>query len=135
MTIRDSKNHNDANNDLSPMARAKMDQYANFMIRMIETDISFFEYLIVMADGDLLKKICIEAMQIGVKDSAIVPFKVMALPGFDFEKYTKIRDRIPTIFAPSCWGGLTYNSLGLEFKSLFINMFENHGDYLSINVI
>ena len=36
MTIRESKNPNDAYNDLSPMARAKMDQFANFMIRMIE---------------------------------------------------------------------------------------------------
>ena len=36
MTIREGKNPNDAYNDLSPMARAKMDQFANFMIRMIE---------------------------------------------------------------------------------------------------
>ena len=36
MTIREGKNPNDAYNNLSPMARAKMDQFANFMIRMIE---------------------------------------------------------------------------------------------------
>lgn len=36
MTIREGKNPNDAYNDLSPMARAKMDQFANFIIRMIE---------------------------------------------------------------------------------------------------
>ena len=33
ITIREGKNPNDAYNDLSPMARAKMEQFANFMIR------------------------------------------------------------------------------------------------------
>lgn len=38
----------------------------------------------------------------------------------------------PTIFSPNCWGGLTYHSLGLQFMSPLINMWEDHDDYLRL---
>lgn len=66
----------------------------------------------------------------GIKEEIIVPLHAMALPGFDFDKYLRIKKNIPTIFAPNCWGGVTYNSLGLEFKSPFINMFVNRTEYI-----
>ena len=48
------------------------------------------------------------------------------------EKLRKLRENTPTIFAPNCWGGLTYHHLGLEFCSPLINMWENHDDYLKL---
>jgi len=71
-----------------------------------------------------------EAISKGINEEKIVPIYVMALPGFDFDKYICIKKHTPTIFAPNCWGGITYNSLGLEFKSPFINMFIGHTDYI-----
>lgn len=46
------------------------------------------------------------------------------------EKLRKLRENTPTIFAPNCWGGLTYHHLGLEFCSPLINMHIPHDEYL-----
>lgn len=46
------------------------------------------------------------------------------------EKLKDLRENTPTIFAPNCWGGLTYHHLGLQFKSPLINLFIHHDDYL-----
>ena len=46
------------------------------------------------------------------------------------DKIRALRENTPTIFAPNCWGGLTYHHLGLEFCSPLINMWETHDDYL-----
>lgn len=97
-----------------------------------DIDISSFDYLIIMAEADMLRAINKEAAAMGIDDSIIVPIKVMALPGFDFDKYQAIRKNVPTIICPNCWGGMIYNRLGLEFKSPFINMFESHDDFLKI---
>lgn len=91
-----------------------------------------YDYVIVMAEGIVLRDICNEAETMGISDDIIVPIKVMSLPGFDFEKYKRIRQNPPTLISPNCWGGITYNSLQLEFTSPFINMFESHADYLKM---
>lgn len=46
------------------------------------------------------------------------------------DKIRELRENTPTIFAPNCWGGITYHKLGLEFCSPLINMHEPHDDYL-----
>lgn len=95
-----------------------------------DIDSSSFDYLIIMAEADMLRAINKEAVAMGIDDSTIVPIKVMTLPGFAFEKYQAIRKNVPTIISPNCWGGMIYNRL--EFKSPFINMFETHDDFLKI---
>lgn len=89
-----------------------------------------FDYLIVAAEGKALHSIINEAINVGIDEGIVVPIKVMALPGFDFNKYIRIKRNIPTIFSPSCWGGIIYNILALPFMSPLINMFESHDDYL-----
>ena len=42
----------------------------------------------------------------------------------------ELRENTPTIFAPNCWGGITYHQLGLQFCSPFINMHIPHDEYL-----
>ena len=46
------------------------------------------------------------------------------------DKLRKLRENTPTIFAPNCWGGITYHSLGLQFCSPLINMHIDHDEYL-----
>lgn len=46
------------------------------------------------------------------------------------DKLRKLRENTPTIFAPNCWGGITYHHLGLQFCSPLINMHINHDEYL-----
>lgn len=45
-------------------------------------------------------------------------------------KLKELKAHTPTIFAPNCWGGITYNHLDLEFRSPLINMHEPHEEYL-----
>ncbi len=90
-----------------------------------------FDVVLIMTSNiPFIKEIQQEAISIGVSESDIIIWRVLTVPGFDFSKYRKLKLNTPTIFAPNCWGGVTYNHLGLQFKSPFINMFEKHDDYI-----
>ena len=90
-----------------------------------------FDYLIIMsATTSTVRAIEKEIRNFDIPESKIIPIKAMQLYGFDFDKYIRIKEDVPTIFAPNCWGGILYNSMGLEFNSPLINMFEEHKDYL-----
>ena len=91
-----------------------------------------FDAVIIMStQKNLTDEIITEAQARGIPNERIIPCRVLLLYGFNIKKYLKIKKSVPSIFAPNCWAGITYNSLGLQFKSPFINMFENHDDYLS----
>ena len=91
---------------------------------------SDFDRVIIMAEGKVYKAIYDEAIAKGFRDCDIVPCSVMGIVGFDFAKYKLLRKNTPTIFAPNCWGGITYHMLGLPFKSPLINMFVEAKDYI-----
>lgn len=46
------------------------------------------------------------------------------------DKIRELRENTPTIFAPNCWGGITYHHLGLQFCSPLINMHMHHDEYI-----
>ncbi len=89
-----------------------------------------YDRIIIMADNPAYNCICKEIRELGYEDKRIIPYKVMGFVGFNFEKYMRLREHTPTIFAPNCWGGITYNTLGLPFNSPIINMFFNPDDYI-----
>lgn len=89
-----------------------------------------FDVLIIMTERYVFPEIRKEAISKGVSEEKIVPLFVMTLPGFDFDKYACIKRNPPTIFTSNCWGGVTYSSLGLEFKSPLINLCLDHKDYI-----
>lgn len=94
-------------------------------------DASSFDVVIVMSySKGVIDEICNEATVLGVNPWNIIPCSVIRQIGFDFDKYREIKKNPPTIFAPNCWGGITYHKLALRFDSPFINMYENHDDYL-----
>lgn len=98
-----------------------------------DIDISSFDIVLVMAySRKAIDEISDEAIQLGVPFWNIIPCTVIGKIGFDFDKYRQIKKNPPTIFAPNCWGGITYHQLGLRFDSPFINMYESHDDYLKI---
>lgn len=89
-----------------------------------------FDFLVIATSNAILDSVLQEAVELGIEENRIVPISVMKLPRFNFDKYQKLKSHTPTIFAPNCWAGLTYHSLALPFKSSFINMFEDHDDYI-----
>lgn len=89
-----------------------------------------FDFLLIATSDAVLESVQFEAKEMGIDETIMVPISVMKLPKFDFDKYKQLKVNTPTIFAPNCWAGLTYHSLALSFKSPFINMFEDHDDYI-----
>lgn len=92
-----------------------------------------YEIIIIMVyDKKLGNEIKTEILNIGFEEYQIIPYHVIGKLGFKFNTYQNLVKRTPSIFAPSCWGGITYNYLGLRFCSPLINMFESHTDYLKL---
>ena len=88
-----------------------------------------FDYLIVASVSKFLE-IRKQVIELGIDEGKILAIKIFALPDLDLEKYISIKNSKISIFANCCWGGLTYNKLGMEFYSPFINMFESCDEYL-----
>lgn len=95
-----------------------------------EIKVSEIDYVIVLELDNEFKKIRYEILSKGFSDNAIIPFKSMTLDGFTLQKYIKLKEDVPSIFASNCWGGITYHNLGLPFISPTINMFFDEKDYL-----
>lgn len=90
------------------------------------------DIVILMVKGEVVKQIYAEAIGAGFLPEQIFTFGVLKQEKFDINKYMRIRKNPPTIFSNICWGGCTYHSLGLEFTSPLINMFESDSDYIKL---
>lgn len=73
-----------------------------------------------------------EAQQLGFNREQLISIKIFALPYFDFDNYVALIRSHISILSNICWGGVTYNALGLKFRSPLINMFELEEDYMKI---
>ena len=95
--------------------------------------IDAFDVVIILSKSTIaVQEITKELLAVGILDQFIIPCKALNILGFNFRKYIALKADTPSIIAPNCWGGFTYNSLGLRFNSPFINMFEKHEDYLKL---
>ncbi len=103
----------------------------NRFITKSELNYLDFDLLIISSMGKFSEIRC-EALSIGVDPKKIISMKVFSLPGFHIDKYMSLLNSNLTIFSINCWGGLTYNRLGMEFLSPFINMYVNETDYLKL---
>lgn len=91
-----------------------------------------FDFVVVMAQGKILNEICAEAVSLGILEEKILPCRVFGYSDFDVDRYCNLRKNTPTIFSNSCWGGVTYHSLGLPFCSPLINAWESDKDYINL---
>lgn len=69
---------------------------------------------------------------LNISREKVIPARVFLLPSFDLNRYIKVRESRISIIANHCWGGFTYNSLGMQFLSPFINMFVEAEDYIKL---
>ena len=69
---------------------------------------------------------------LGVSSRKLIPARVLDVPGFRIGEYLRLRREGISFVSDNCWGGLMYNTLGLEMRSPFINMFirREHFDRL-----
>lgn len=91
-----------------------------------------YDFVIMMADGVVLKEIRTELLELGVAPEKIFTYKILSMEDFSIERLENLKKNPPTILSNNCWGGITYHSLDLEFTSPLINMFVRDGSYLKL---
>lgn len=89
-----------------------------------------FDLVIVMVHKDSFSEIVKEAKGFGISEKKIVSYDIFDREELNLEKYLSIKRKPVTIFSNNCMGGITYNCLGLQFSSPFINMYLTGNDYL-----
>ena len=70
------------------------------------------------------------AKSIGLDTEKLLGDWIVCIPGFTLQKYRQLQRSKLSIFAVNCFGGLISNTLGLPFRSPFVNMFLSTEDYL-----
>lgn len=106
-----------------------LDGYSFIPIGKIRPD--KVDYIIVTSRR-YFNEILTTAKRIGFVQDNIIQAKVFALPNFCFSDYIKLVKSHVSIIANNCWGGAISNSLGLPFRSPFINMFEHDDEYIKL---
>lgn len=91
-----------------------------------------FDIVVIMAYETLFKEIYSEVQSLGIPQERIFKYDILCHPDLNIEKYIMLKKNPPSIFSNNCWGGVTYHSIGLEFTSPFINMYESETDYLKL---
>ncbi len=89
-----------------------------------------FDYCLV-ANRDFLGYIN-EATEFGVDKSKFIPIKVLAIPNFNFSEYVAVKTSNISIISSNCFGGIVYNTLGLEFLSPTIDLNLNDTDFIKL---
>lgn len=95
-----------------------------------------FDAIIITGDDKIFSEMVNEVKTNLVNEKnheiQIIPCRVMDTPGFTFNKYFAIRDNKVSILSENCWGGITYNNIGIPFASPLINMSIANADYLKL---
>lgn len=90
-----------------------------------------YDYLIDMNQNARSNVIRImKLLQIPVEK--VIPVRVFGLPFFDLRRWEEVKRSEVSIISSHCWGGYTYNTLGLEFKSPLVNMFFDNEDFFRL---
>lgn len=91
-----------------------------------------YDVVLVAAEEYLFGGIVSEAKEYGIESHRIFKIDILRKLELDLDANLQLQKSPPSILANNCWGGLTYNSLGLRFSSPLINMFESDEDYLKL---
>ncbi len=94
-------------------------------------DIKYVEYDYIVVLSDIyFKDIYNESIICGVNPSNILSYKFLAIPNLNIDDFIKLRESNISIVSNNCWGGIVYNTLGLECLSPFKNLFIEDMDYI-----
>ncbi len=90
-----------------------------------------FDYILIMNRKNELE-IVKTIINMGYSKERCIFERVMHLPGFDFEKYVRLRRSNISIISNNCWGGMVYQVLGMECLSPFKNLSLEDSDYFRL---
>lgn len=89
-----------------------------------------YEILVIGAKQIGMSKITKAARQFGLLEEKLLGDWIVCIPGFTLEKYRSLQRSHLSIFSRSCFGGLISNTLGLPFRSPFVNIALSNQDFL-----
>lgn len=90
-----------------------------------------YDYIMVMSEK-YYWEIFHEIADRGIPSDKIIPCKILELPNLDMDDYFYIKESKLSIVSNNCWGGIVYNTLGLECISPFKNLFFTGEDYIKV---
>lgn len=65
------------------------------------------------------------ARQLNLPEEKLLGDWIVTIPGFELGKYRRLQRSRLSIFPFNCFGGFISHTLGLPFRSPFVNMFFN----------
>ncbi len=85
-----------------------------------------YDILLVVGARQIgMNKITQSAHQLNLPEEKLLGDWIVTFPGFELGKYRQLQQSHLSIFSLNCFGGLISHTLGLSFRSPFINMFFN----------
>ena len=74
-------------------------------------------------------KVFKHAAQFNLPEEKLLGDWIVCIPGFTLDKYRELQRSRPSIFASNCIGGFFSNTLGLPFRSPFVNLWLPSDDF------
>lgn len=94
-------------------------------------DIKHIEYdYIVVLSNIYFKNIYNELIICGIDSEKILSYKFLEIPNINIDDFIKLKESNISIVSNNCWGGIVYNTLGIECLSPFKNLFIDDMDYI-----
>lgn len=99
------------------------------VIEAREINFMDFDFVLIMNDASIMEiKDTITSM--GINAEKILYYKILEIPNLVFDQYVKLKRSRISIISNNCWGGIVYNTLGMECLSPFKNLFLEDDSYL-----
>lgn len=89
------------------------------------------DYIVVM-NNKYFDEIVEEILSLGFTRKQIISYRVLCIPGFDFNEYIELVKSNITILSNNCWGGIIYNTLAIECLSPFKNLSVAAKEYIKV---
>ena len=91
-----------------------------------------YDYLMVMSDDYFEEIVNTATDMVGVPRDKIVSYHILEIPYFNFQEYDLLKRSRVSIVSNNCWGGMVYNTLGMECLSPFKNISFSARDYIRL---
>ena len=100
-------------------------------------DISNFDrevdvILVIGAKNIGMSKITQAARQLKLSEEKLLGDWIACIPGFTLKNYRRLQRSRLSIFSMNCFGGILSHTLGLPFRSPFVNMFMGEEGFINL---
>ena len=92
-----------------------------------------YDILLVVGAKELgMSKIISLARQLRLPEEKLLGDRIVCIPGFTLDKYRRLQRSRLSIVSMNCFGGFLSHTLGLPFRSPFVNMFLDEKNFLRL---